>query len=177
MNYIQEAIKTESMDLFKVERPRLLHAALGITTELMELVLGDGDLNKKEEIGDVYWYIAVAASDLECTFQELKSISTMTIEEIDNEPGAALAAVIGELSDVIKRACFYGTPLDDVKFGRHLGNCLLLLESAGSSEGITPEEAMEANVAKLRRRYGEKFTTEAAVNRNIDAEMEAVANG
>jgi NTP pyrophosphatase (non-canonical NTP hydrolase) len=177
MNYIQEAIKTESMDLFKVERPRLLHAALGVTTELLELINGTDDLNHKEEIGDVYWYLAIAADELECTFQELMSIATKNPQEIEADPGPIFVTTIGELNNLVKRACFYGLPFEDVAFGRQLGNVLLMLENACRDKNVTPEEAMEANIAKLRRRYGEKFTTEAAVNRDIDAEMEAVANG
>lgn len=41
----------------------------------------------------------------------------------------------------------------------------------------TPEEVWAANILKLLTRYPEKFTTEAAVNRDLAAEREVLENG
>jgi hypothetical protein len=34
------------------------------------------------------------------------------------------------------------------------------------------KEVLTANIEKLRQRYPEKFTSDAALNRNVDAEIE-----
>lgn len=162
--YIQDAIRTESQQ-FNAERPRLLHAALGIVTELMEYYDSEGDINAKEELGDVYWYVAIAADELELTFDEIK--------ESHNGIGTPEIAM-GGLCDVIKRASFYGVPFDTQKFTQWLGLILHWLERHCRGWKITPEECMAANIAKLRKRFPDKFTTDNAVNRDKDAEIEAV---
>ena len=40
--------------------------------------------------------------------------------------------------------------------------------------GVTTEEVKQKNNAKLRARYGEKFSEDAAVNRDLDKEVDAL---
>ena len=85
--YISKAKQTESMDfqviadrLSKKQNTRLLHAAMGISTEAGELL----DAMKKhlyygkpldktnlfEEVGDLFWYMAILADELGFDFDE-----------------------------------------------------------------------------------------------------------
>lgn len=84
MNYIKEAIRTEST-VFNIEvgDDRLLHAGIGIATEggefldaLKKHVFYGKELdrvNLKEELGDLMWYAAIACDELGTTFEELQA--------------------------------------------------------------------------------------------------------
>lgn len=174
-DYISEATKTESIELFSVDHPRLLHAAIGVNTEVAELLLAeDGDeINLKEEMGDVLWYVAIAADEFSVTFDDLMGLSDF--DEVENDPIKGLLTSASDLLDQLKKVCFYGVELDEAAFGKELGEVLYTIQILANDEGWSLEDLMEANIAKLRRRYGEKFTTEAAVNRDIAGELEALA--
>jgi NTP pyrophosphatase (non-canonical NTP hydrolase) len=154
-NYIQQATRTESLQ-FNAGSPRLLHATLGIVTELMEYEDAVDDDNALEEIGDIYWYVAIAADELGLTFDELKEQAPS---------GVFYHEIVGGLCDVVKRSCFYGVHTDIPRFTKYIGTLLHWLEWACKMNDTTPEERMEANIAKLRKRFPEKFTTQDAVER------------
>lgn len=82
-----------------------------------------------------------------------------------------LSTETGEFVDSMKRSLFYGTPLDVDNVKEELGDLLWYISLALSSIGSSFEEVMEANVSKLRRRYKDGFSQEAAVSR-ADKEVE-----
>lgn len=43
--------------------------------------------------------------------------------------------------------------------------------------GVTFEQGWETNIAKLKKRYGEKFSSEAALNRDLDGERAVLEQG
>lgn len=71
----------------------------------------------------------------------------------------------GEFVDSVKRALFYGTKLDIGNVKEELGDLLWYVSLALSAIGSSFEEVMEENVRKLRRRYEDGFSREAAVAR------------
>lgn len=80
----------------------------------------------------------------------------------------------GELFDALKRHLVYGKPLDRTNLIEEAGDILwylaLLLDTVHSDF----DEAMEKNVAKLKARFGEKFTEAAALDRDLNKEREAL---
>ena len=85
---------------------------------------------------------------------------------------AAMGAVTesGELLDSLKKAIFYGKELDVVNFKEELGDILWYLAIAYHELDGSFEEGMEVNIAKLRARYGDKFTAARALKRDLDVE-------
>lgn len=83
---------------------------------------------------------------------------------------AGLSTETGELVDVIKKHRYYGKPVDWVNVFEEMGDVLWYLALLCRAADTTLEEVAEANIAKLRARYPEKFTTEHALNRDTDAE-------
>lgn len=116
MDYVNLALRTESLSEEVIQRlsdpkvVRLLHAAMGLTTEA------------------------------------------------------------GELVDMLKKHIFYGKPLDEVNVIEELGDSFWYAAIAIDVVQTTLDEVMTRNVAKLRQRYPEKFTEQAALERNLDAE-------
>ncbi len=78
-DYIQNALKTESIHFNVKGRERLLHAGIGLATEsgefldaLKKSIFYGRDLdtiNLKEELGDVLWYLAIAMDALGTDFE------------------------------------------------------------------------------------------------------------
>lgn len=176
-NYIELALRTESIDKFKVDAPRVLHAALGLTTEFAELITSEDRTNLKEEIGDLLWYCAILADYLGLNFNEVTLAADTDVLEGHIHELQSVFFAIGEINDTIKRACFYGVELDRDRLAKNLGLVLLTIEYAIRHEKLTLEQCMEANIAKLKKRYPVRFTTEAAVNRDLEGEKEVLANG
>jgi NTP pyrophosphatase (non-canonical NTP hydrolase) len=77
-----------------------------------------------------------------------------------------------ECADAFKRFLFYGTDLDKTNLKEEVGDVMYYVQLLCQSGGFTLEEAMDSNEAKLNKRYGDKFTEDAAINRDTDAERE-----
>lgn len=75
-----------------------------------------------------------------------------------------------EIADAIKKAIFYGKPLDLINIQEEIGDCFWYLAVLARETGAPFEDIMAQNIAKLRARYPDKFTEEAALNRDLDAE-------
>jgi hypothetical protein len=175
LDYTKEATRTEAVDLFKVDNSRILHAAIGASTEVAELILAEsGDItNVKEEMGDILWYVAIAADalGLDC-IEDFLPLADQT--RVDLDAVKAMVGAAADALDVVKRGLFYGIDLDEVKFGSHFGTLLEAVQLIAKKSGWTLNDLKEANIAKLSKRYPEKFTSEKAVNRDTVTEMEAV---
>ncbi len=69
----------------------------------------------------------------------------------------------GELLDAVKKAAIYVKPIDRANVVEELGDLEFYMEGLRQGLGITREETLEANIAKLSVRYnGLKYTNEAA---------------
>ena len=78
----------------------------------------------------------------------------------------------GEIQDMMKKHIFYGKDIDRVNFKEELGDLMWYIAIACNELDIPLEDVMKTNVDKLRARYGDKFTEEAALNRNLSKERE-----
>jgi NTP pyrophosphatase (non-canonical NTP hydrolase) len=76
----------------------------------------------------------------------------------------------GEIQDQLKKAIFYGKPLDRTNLIEELGDLMWYVGVMCSELNVDLDEVMEKNIAKLKKRYGEKFTEAAALNRDLDSE-------
>ncbi len=76
----------------------------------------------------------------------------------------------GELLDAVKKTLFYGKPLDTVNLKEEVGDLFWYMAILCDELGLSFEEAMERNIAKLKARYGDKFSEEMAQNRNLELE-------
>lgn len=189
--YVQNALVTESADKAPIlnrmdHQYRLVHIALGLSSELSELVsmLTSGqvdDINLAEELGDIFWYCAISVDVLGVGSGEVFSFAT------DAERSRRLSTLqrgspilprliydltiyVGELSDLVKKHVFYGKLIDVEHYVNSLACIVHTSEHILHVFGITAQDAMDRNIAKLRSRYGEKFTEAKALERNLDLE-------
>jgi NTP pyrophosphatase (non-canonical NTP hydrolase) len=198
--YEKNVLVTESADtdvvIGRIDKNmiRLLHAGLGLSSELSELVSAYAApkndqidwVNISEEAGDALFYTAVAINTLGFDHDDISSFESAAGEHglvekhsIPTLQGAILAAVAstGDYNDLLKKHLFYGRPLDREKIGNVLKQLCMAISGLCIVSGTTIAEARQTNINKLRARYGDKFTEAAALNRDLDAERKILEDG
>lgn len=80
----------------------------------------------------------------------------------------------GELLDAMKKTMFYNKPFDLANVVEEIGDIFWYAYITLDALGVTADEAKAKNIAKLKKRYGDKFTTEAALVRDLNAEREVL---
>lgn len=88
-----------------------------------------------------------------------------------------MATESGEMLDALKKTMFYGKPLDKVNIKEEIGDLLWYVAVACAALHTPMEDIMEINIAKLKARYPEKFTTQEALQRNIPLERAILEMG
>lgn len=176
--YPQQALRTEKP--LPTALARLRHAALGLITETGEIAtvikriaiygkaLDDVNQDGKtlcahlaEEIGDVLWYLAIAADAI--GDQRLFANVLPTMPPVDmalNEDMLAdgalvLGGVVGRFCDAVENNAL--ADLDTLL--RELGTVLVDLAAV---IGIPLEQIAAANIAKLRARFPDAYSNHAA---------------
>ena len=76
-----------------------------------------------------------------------------------------LAGEAGECADLLKKVVYFGHDLDRDKVRAELGDVLWYLAVLADACGLTLDEVAEANVAKLRKRYGDGWDEQASKDR------------
>ena len=79
--------------------------------------------------------------------------------------GTGVGGEAGELLDAIKKHVIYGKDLDLDNVIEELGDLEFYMQGIRSALGVTRAEVLEANVAKLEKRYAKKYTDQAAIER------------
>lgn len=94
--------------------------------------------------------------------------------------GIGMSTESGEILDQLKKHIYYGRALDKVNLVEEVGDLFFYAAIACDVLDVTFEEVMVKNKAKLAARYGEKFSSEAAINRDLEKErsiLEGSENG
>jgi NTP pyrophosphatase (non-canonical NTP hydrolase) len=101
-----------------------------------------------------------------------KALDSTHMEFLHHAMGANTEG--GEVLKAVLAAIFDGKPLDKTNIREEIGDVLWYLAGLCRLCDTTLEAEMERNIAKLAKRYPGKYTDEAALNRNLDAEREVL---
>ena len=147
-----------------VRQLRLLHAAIGLSTEMLELQQANAERKMNDallELGDICWFAATICHELDHT-----PVGGRAPVEL-----ATLAKWIESVVSAVKAHVYYGRALPD-DFARSAGMIL----NAAASIGICSldRDPRAANLAKLRVRYADKFEASRANVRDTAAEATTV---
>lgn len=165
------ARKSQQGGILGTIQARLLHSALGMSTEIGELLAGiaqDDKVNIAEELGDIMWYWAVGMDALD--LHELPATSPLRgLDLAVVKTGAPLVQAICVWADLVRRHVIHGKDLrvEDA------GHALLDVYRQASLVAIGGGDiysVMEANINKLRIRFPEKYDAERFGNRDLEAE-------
>lgn len=143
-----------------LSKAALLHCAIGIVGEIGEIIecLGQEHENREnllEEIGDFCFYYR----DLRDWIAGNKPDEPIEVSAEFRMPndGPSLVSVAmvacGELLDVVKKHVIYGQVMNFANLMKASEQITICVEMVMVSVRITEDEAMEANINKLSKRY------------------------
>lgn len=151
---------------------RLTHAALGLSTEAIELGSATTLENQIEELGDIAWFAALAC-------RALKITPSIEMAHPADEPRGKHIIVLCELfASRVKAGLFYGwvtKPTDSNidAWAQVPARILILCEQM--SQLYCNGRLFESNIQKLTARYEKaKFSEEKSLNREPEVEMAAL---
>lgn len=155
-----------------------LHMTTGMSSELLkELQMAriDADaVNTMEEFGDILWFAVVYAHIHGITIPE-------KLDLIEQAPSifseSNVGIYIGTLLDMDKGALAYGKQYDEEVRRVALLGVLYHMNLWSFVLSVNPEVAMERVIAKLKKRFPDKFSNEQAVTRNLEVERAALEGG
>lgn len=104
---------------------------------------------------------------------QIAALRTAPVASADHDLLHAVMGLVtetGELMDALKKQHAYGKPLDLVNLREEAGDVLWYLPLLCRALGVSLETVAETNIAKLRARYPEKFTSGHALNRDLETE-------
>jgi hypothetical protein len=166
----------------------LLHGAIGIATEMEEFVSCYGGLTKKqnfdlvnasEELADMAWYLAIFARklniDLSVPVNDGLYLTHSNEFSVFTEEMTVLS---GQLLDIFKKKMFYNRAyntekISDIIIKMHSHIWCLSTYCLKVPFGI----ALQNNIDKLRKRFPDKFETNLANNRDLNAERMELEKG
>lgn len=167
--FVKQALRTESV--YCQINPRVTHAIAGITTEAIEFLGHTDDVNAREEIGDILWYIALLCDELSMNLELLIDHAQGIETEPGESSGIRLVIAAGDLLDLYKKNSFY---FKEHSYQHKTTVILAHLHLLCRAFNTTLENEMVRVIEKLRVRYPEKFTREAAENRDLAAERKTL---
>ena len=172
-NYQELASKT-CKDLEDLQS-NIIHMKMGMITEVAEIVdilkkkhaYGkDMDItNFKEELGDIFWYIANYCEFMQINISDIYDNVKMT-PIYDRENNVSLYEITNAfLFEIINTT-------SDIKIERILDLTLYIIELMNFSF----DEILRLNIRKLQVRYPHGFTEYHAINRDLDKERNTLEN-
>lgn len=173
-----------------------MHGVVGMISEWNELVNATDSVNVNEEASDFMWYhalcfrvihrAAVHGYGIDAPESEWDSVSSSIFvrdPDIFTISAHLFIGASSKLCDMAKRWEYYGdrpNVSDACKaINQMLAYALLLARSKAYPDPLKPLDQIRAiNIAKLLKRYPNKFTEDCALIRNLGLEratMEAMA--
>ena len=89
-----------------------------------------------------------------------------------NHAVLGLSGEVGELAGALERWLHYGLKLDLTNVKEEIGDCLWYIALACNALEVDLSDVMESNIAKLRKRYPDKFDKAQAKEQNRDRQAE-----
>lgn len=185
--YVQGAIRTESrVDEVKVGDRYAFVAVLRAFVAASELLdMYKKNIYYKKPINEDKWY--TARDELQTALRELTRGTYLPLTATDRDTVnidprvlhsiIGIATESGELVDAVVKHLEYDKPLDRTNVLEEIGDLNWYQAIAVDSLNADWEQIQETNIAKLKARYPEKFTSENAINRDLEAERKILEQG
>jgi NTP pyrophosphatase (non-canonical NTP hydrolase) len=140
----------------------LVHAALGIATEYLELVLSFERHNTEEELGDLLWFLTLAADAIQVPFDRLPT--ELPIKEQPNLSIRNLGAMVETFVSLVKKEVCYNLDQSQIFTKAFLGlweAFIYHLQACNFPLSV----CISTNQDKLNKRYQATFSQEEAAER------------
>ena len=158
---------------------KILHAVIGALTEVEEILDNyvDGklvtDVNKQgsiaEESADIYWYLSILFRELNIGNHNYTLNDEFNLKTPFNTL-LAFTKLSLQFLDLLKKKIYYNKAISqdamvDISIKMHS-----LLNYYCHQYDTNVSDILDKNIAKLKARYGEKFSSERAINRDLETE-------
>lgn len=185
--YLPLAEKTLSTQFNCVDEfhQKLLHAVIGSLTEIEEILdnYSNGelvtDINNQgslgEEVADAAWYVSILFRELSIKIESVH-FSDLIEEEKPFNTLLSFLKVSLKFLDLLKKKIYYGKEINKETMIELSIKMYSLLLNYSKSNGANFEEILDKNIAKLKARYGDKFSSEKAINRDLEVEKTILEN-
>lgn len=106
-------------------------------------------------------------------FNEYQELAERTARRTDKDTdkerytnfAMGLSGEAGEVTDYLKKVVFHGHELDIDILKKELGDVMWYVATLASTAGLKLEDIAESNIAKLKSRYPEGFSSQSSINR------------
>jgi hypothetical protein len=159
--YQQQALRTATAqpDFVPPAKPHY-HWALGFIGELGEIKFASQH-DLADELGDVFWYIAMFCHDFGLDFEEVMSLKKSQVVSPDAEDWhTATLLHVCFLAEALKKHDWYQKRPKDLLFNlikRELSLIAFLLRMHIDRQGLSLESILVGNISKLKERYPDRF--------------------
>lgn len=178
-NYLELSEKTLSQEFYVTKKDELLlHAVMGIITELEELSDWNGDdVNKKEEVADVLWYMAILDRELNLNLDIEITEPIITGHFLNDSILLSCYKLTSLQLDFLKKKIYYNKEIDIDQFSKITIQLHNKIKFFSKMNKIDIPNILDTNISKLKARYGDKFTSEKAINRDLKTERNILESG
>lgn len=170
------ALAQRTAKQYPTQVANLNHAALGLATEFMECVVEYDPKKSEEELGDYCWYIPVACQALGVKLGDLmldatghSNANALQASVNLNQSVMKLGAkATGDLITMVKRLKIYEKELTPEMRGNALNDIVKMVSFAAQlaeSVGYSLASALRNNIFKLKLRFPDAYSNEAAEGR------------
>lgn len=158
---------------------KILHAVIGSLTEVEEILENYEDnklitdVNKQgsiaEESADIFWYLSILFREL-----NIENYNYDLENKSDNPFNTLLSFTKASLRflDLLKKKIYYNKEIDTNVMVELSIQMHALLTYYCEQYNTDIDMILEKNINKLKARYGDKFTSEKAINRDLEIEKE-----
>ncbi|MEL6853643.1 MAG: MazG nucleotide pyrophosphohydrolase domain-containing protein [Cyanobacteria bacterium J06607_13] len=163
-DYQKEAFSMSARDLG--EPLTLAVWGLGLAGEASEVVDSSHVTSfdeMKKELGDVLWYVSAICTQRGILLSRVIELSSHCDGRFPSRIDFCVA--VGKVVEMIKKHVGHGHALDDVVLTDRLAKIVAFI-IAIAADSFTLADIADANIAKLRERYGDRFSSEASINRS-----------
>lgn len=146
----------------RVRKGTMALGLIGETVELLDAIPNGINRSREKfvlECGDVIWYISVLAS-----IYGAKLSDVLTVPPVDTRFVYMLTAA-KDITEAVKKEIGHGHPPDNDAMVDKLRRFAMRVTLLMSDEEVSIQEVIDANVAKLRKRYANGFNTQASMRR------------
>lgn len=196
--FIQDAIRTESrIAAIDNINPRYLHSALVLavaTAEILDAFKKAIFYKRPFDYAKFYTHLhgvqmaqmnlmhGLVTADLDgdgAVVEALDGSAGLDVNAVDTR---VLHAIIGkfteggEMIEALVKA-MTGAELDIINLGEEMGDDKWYDAIFFDATGLDPQQIMDALIAKLKKRYGDKFSDDAANNRDLAGERAVLEEG
>lgn len=150
---------------FPTDGENLLHSAVGLVGEAIELFAANSRDNILEELGDMEFYLAQAKNTFPIFATSYEEYENLSLQDTAENCHRHFLTLSGEILDYAKKTWVYGKPLElgIIHEAVHLLDVYLDLYT--DLLGTTRPWVRAMNVIKLKQRFPDGYTDAAALAR------------